>query len=302
MNASRLPCLSAEAAAAGTLPRSRSVAALVTVAARRMAPLSSMSVRLGHQLRNNGVQLARDDRRTILRTRRRVDVKAVLEAPDPMKAKQMLVIVPPHPLVPHHLAIARNKSTPSGAFRAAIAELGKILIYEAVRDGFFPTIDCQVETPVDIADATIIDPTKPVILVPILRAGLVPIEKAHEVIPVLKTFHVGYVRDEKTLEASLYLNKLPETFDADDKIIVSDPMLATGGTMFACLKDILARGAKPENVKVICIVAAPPALTKLSEEFPGLRLYAAMIDPELNEVGYIVPGLGDAGDRAFGTD
>ncbi|KAK3253557.1 hypothetical protein CYMTET_37198 [Cymbomonas tetramitiformis] len=222
------------------------------------------------------------------------------QAPDPNKSSQMLVIVPPHVLVKHNLAIARNKDTPSGAFRAAIGELGKILIYEAVRD-WLPTVDLQIETPVGVADATVVDPTKPVALVPILRAGLVPLEQASSVIPVSITYHVGYVRDEETLEASLYLNKLPPSFTPEDQIIVSDPMLATGGTMIACLKDLVSRGASVQNIRVISIVAAPPALTKLGDEFPGLKVYTAMIDPELNDVGYIIPGLGDAGDRAFGT-
>lgn len=218
----------------------------------------------------------------------------------PMQSSQMLVIVPPHPLVKHHLAVARNKDTPSGAFRASIAELGKILIYELSRD-WLPTVDFQIESPCGVAEATIVDISKPVKLVPILRAGLVPLEQVAQVLPAYETYHVGYVRDDQTLQASMYLNKLPEKFDPEDLIIVSDPMLATGGTMAMCLNDLIARGAEKTNIRIVCVVACPPALTVLSEGFPGIRVYAAMIDGELNEKGYIVPGLGDAGDRAFGT-
>jgi len=212
----------------------------------------------------------------------------------------MLVIVPPHPLVQHFMTILRNKDTPTGSFRQCMSELGRILIYEAMRD-WVPTVDFQVETPCGTADATMIDPSNPIKLVPILRAGLVPLEQAATVLPVTETYHLGYVRDEETLECSMYLNKLPEKFPPDSKIIVSDPMIATGGTMIAALKELISRGAEVENIRVIGIVAAPPALTKLGDLFPGLRIYLAMIDPELNDVGYIVPGLGDAGDRCFGT-
>jgi len=213
----------------------------------------------------------------------------------------MLVIVPPHPLISHHLAIARNKDTPGGAFKAAVVELGKLLIYELSRD-WLPIVEMQVETPMGVAaDIKLIDPREPVALVPILRAGLVPIEKAQEVLPTFDTFHIGYVRDEDTLEPTLYLNKLPKQFAPDTRIIVSDPMLATGGTMVACLKELLERGAQATNIRIVCVVAAPPALSKVSESFPGVRIYAAMIDAELNDQGYIVPGLGDAGDRAYGT-
>eukprot|EP00238_Polyblepharides_amylifera_P012635 CAMPEP_0196586746 /NCGR_PEP_ID=MMETSP1081-20130531/55411_1 /TAXON_ID=36882 /ORGANISM="Pyramimonas amylifera, Strain CCMP720" /LENGTH=218 /DNA_ID=CAMNT_0041908725 /DNA_START=273 /DNA_END=929 /DNA_ORIENTATION=+ len=217
-----------------------------------------------------------------------------------MQSSQMLVIVPPHPLISHHLTIARNKDTPSGSFRAALSELGKLLLYEMSRD-WLDTVELQIESPCGVADAKIVDPTVPINLVPILRAGLVPLEQASMVLPVTNTFHVGYVRDEETLEATLYLNKLPAKFEDGAKIVVSDPMLATGGTMVQCVTELIARGAKASNIRVLCIVACPDALSKLSTAFPGLRVYSAMIDPELNNEGYIVPGLGDAGDRAFGT-
>lgn len=212
----------------------------------------------------------------------------------------MLVYVPPHPLIKHWLAIARNKYSPTPIFRAAIAELGRLLVYELARD-WLPVVEGQVESPVGPADAQYVDPARPIKVVPILRAGLVIVEQISTVLPSQETYHVGYVRNEETLQASSYLNKLPKSFDKEDKILVADPMLATGGTVVNVLDDIIARGADASQIVVVCIVAAPPALKKLSEKYLGLKVYAAMIDSELNDKGYIVPGLGDAGDRAYGT-
>eukprot|EP00887_Chlorella_sp_A99_P004099 scaffold23.g4099.t1 len=212
----------------------------------------------------------------------------------------MLIYVPPHPLIKHWVAVLRNKGTPTPLFRSAAAELGRLLVYEAARD-WLPTIDGQVETPEGVADVTFIDPTHPVKVVPVLRAGLVLLEAAAAVLPAVETFHVGYTRDEATLEATCYLNKLPRRFSPDDRVLVSDPMLATGGTIAQVLGDVVARGAAVANVRVVSVVCAPPALKLLGDRFPGLKIYTGIIDPELNERGYIVPGLGDAGDRAFGT-
>ena len=209
--------------------------------------------------------------------------------------------MPPHPLVKHWVAILRNKETPSAIFRSAAAELGRILIYEAIRE-WIPMIEGETETPLgETADVSFIDPMKPVKVVPILRAGLVLLENTSTILPASETYHVGYVRNESTLESTCYLNKLPEKFNAEDKIMITDPMMATGGTMIHVVRDIVSRGADPANIRIICIVAAPPALQKLNAEFPGVVVYSGMIDPEINEKGYIVPGLGDAGDRAYGT-
>ena len=141
---------------------------------------------------------------------------------------QMAVYVPPHPLVKHFMAVARNKHTPPPAFRQAMSELGRILLYEAARD-LLPTIDVAVETPCGTADATFVDPERPVTVVPVLRAGLVLVEQAHLVFPMSRTCHLGYVRDEETLQPSRYLDKLPEKFTEDDLVIIADPMVATGG-------------------------------------------------------------------------
>jgi uracil phosphoribosyltransferase len=214
---------------------------------------------------------------------------------------QMLVFVPPHPLINHWLAIARNVQTPPPIFRASLAELGRLLIYECARD-WLPTIQGEVEGPLSNANVEMVDPSQPIAVVPVLRAGLVLLEEAKTVLPATNTYHLGFVRDEETLEAKLYLNKLPKQFLEGQRILISDPMLATGGTMVQAINECVARGADVSNIRIVCVVTCPPALTILSDKYPGLRLYAAMIDEELNDEGYIMPGLGDAGDRAYGTE
>ena len=236
---------------------------------------------------------------------RRAGVKTRADASEgPPRAQpnpnQMLVLVPPHPLLKHWLAVARNVQTPPPIFRAAMAEIGRILIYECGRD-WLQTFEAQVQGPLAIADVEYVNPEKPVCVVPILRAGLTLLEESASVLPSSVTYHFGYVRDEETLQPKLYLNKLPKQFAEDSQILVSDPMLATGGTIVAAIDEMVSRGASPKNIRIICVVASPVALTQLSERYPGLRVYAAMIDEVLNDDGYIVPGLGDAGDRAFGT-
>jgi hypothetical protein len=138
------------------------------------------------------------------------------------------VYVPPHPLIKHWVAVMRNKDTPGAIFRAAAAELGRILVYEAVRE-WLPVIEGEVETPLGAtADVTFVDPTQPIKLVPILRAGLILLESAATVLPATETYHIGYVRDDATLEARCYLNKLPDKLTAADRILITDPMMATG--------------------------------------------------------------------------
>lgn len=215
--------------------------------------------------------------------------------------KQMLVYVPPHPLVKHWISVLRSAETPTPVFRSAAQELGKILLYELLRE-WMPTMDAQVMTPTGhMADATFVDPTKPFMCVPVLRAGLVLLEGTQTLVPSSVTYHVGYARNESTLESTCYLNKLPNSIDKDSKVIVSDLMLATGGTMAQVVEDLVKRGADPSNIRILSAIAAPPALKRLNDAHPGLVVYTGMIDAELDGNGYIVPGVGDAGDRAFGT-
>lgn len=215
-------------------------------------------------------------------------------------ALQLRVYVPDHPLVKHWLAIARDKNTPTPLFQTAMKELGKWLTYEASRY-WLPTLEAGVETPVATSPVTLIHPQAEIVAIPILRAGLSLLEGAQEVITTTSVYHLGYKRDEETLQASCYLNNLPETFSDETCILLLDPMLATGGTIMAAMSEIIKRGANPAHVRIVSIVAAPPALKALSEAYEGLQVYTAIIDQELNDKGYIVPGLGDAGDRSFGT-
>ncbi|KAL9398751.1 hypothetical protein Peur_007712 [Populus x canadensis] len=213
---------------------------------------------------------------------------------------RMLVFVPPHPLIKHWVSVLRNEQTPSPIFRNAMAELGRILMYEASRD-WLPMVTGEIQSPMGVASVEFIDPREPVAIIPILRAGLALAEHASSILPATKTYHLGISRDEETLQPTIYLNKLPDTFPEGSRVLVVDPMLATGGTIVASLQLIKERGVENQQIKVISAVAAPPALQKLSEKFPGLHVYTGIIDPTVNDKGFIVPGLGDAGDRSFGT-
>jgi uracil phosphoribosyltransferase len=213
---------------------------------------------------------------------------------------QLRVYVPPHPLIKHWLAVARDAATPSVLFKSAMTELGRWLTYEAIRE-WLPTIETTVQTPLAECPATFINPEVPLVVVPILRAGLGLLDGAQTLLPLASIYHIGLVRNEQTLEVSCYLNKLPERLDPQTRVLICDPMLATGGTMMRAIAELTQRGIDPALVRIISVVAAPPALQQLSVAYPGLIVYTAMIDEGLNSHGYIVPGLGDAGDRTFGT-
>jgi uracil phosphoribosyltransferase len=213
---------------------------------------------------------------------------------------QLRVYVPPHPLIKHWLAVARDAGTPSVLFRSAMTELGRWLTYEAARE-WLPTIEATVQTPLSTCDATLINPEVPVAVVPILRAGLGLLEGAQTLLPLASIYHLGLVRDERTLQPMCYLNKLPEKLDPQTRVLIVDPMLATGGSIMAAMAELTHRGVDPALTRIVCVVAAPPALQLLSNAYPGLIVYTATIDETVNSQGFIVPGLGDAGDRIFGT-
>lgn len=215
-------------------------------------------------------------------------------------ALQLRIYVPPHPLIKHWLGVVRSASTPSPVFRSAMTELGRWLAYEAVRD-WLPTVDMTIETPMAACPATFVDPDAAIAIIPILRAGLALVEGIQSAVPNSSTYHIGLARNEETLEPTWYLNKLPEKFAPNTRVIISEPMMATGGTMMATLPELVKRGIDPAMIRIISVVTAPPALQKLAESYPTLAVYAAIIDEGLDENGFIVPGLGDAGDRTFGT-
>jgi uracil phosphoribosyltransferase len=213
---------------------------------------------------------------------------------------QLRVYVPPHPLIKHWLGVARDAATPSALFRSAMTELGRWLTYEAIRE-WLPTVETTIETPLSPCPATFINPEVPIVVVPILRAGLALLDGAQGILPLASIYHLGLVRNEETLEASCYLNRLPDQISPQTHVLITDPMLATGGTTIAAMEELTKRGVDPALVRIVAVVAAPPALQKLSVAYPSLSIYTAAIDEGLNEKGFIVPGLGDAGDRTFGT-
>jgi uracil phosphoribosyltransferase len=220
-------------------------------------------------------------------------------------APQLRVNVPNHPLIRHWLAVARDAATPTPLFRSAMTEMGRWLTYEAIRDeavgAWLPTLDVTVETPLAPCPGRFINPEVPMVVVPILRAGLALLEGAQALLPLASIYHIGLARNEETLEASCYLNKLPTSFDPQTRVLITEPMLATGGTIVSVMAELTARGVNPAFTRIISVVAAPPALQKLGGLYPTLNLYLGAIDEGLNDRGFIVPGLGDAGDRTFGT-
>lgn len=217
-----------------------------------------------------------------------------------MSDDRMLVFVPPHPLIKHWVSVLRNEQTPCPIFKNAMGELGRLLMYEASRD-WLPTVTGEIQTPIAAAKVEFIDPREPVAVIPILRAGLALAEHASSILPATKTYHLGVSRNEETLQPTVYLNKLPDKFPEGARVFVVDPMLATGGTIIKAIDLVKERGVGNKQIKVISALACPPALQKLSEKFPGLHIYTGAIDEVLNEKGFIIPGLGDAGDRSYGT-
>ncbi|TVU14034.1 hypothetical protein EJB05_37477 [Eragrostis curvula] len=210
------------------------------------------------------------------------------------------VVVPAHPLVKHWVSVLRNRDTPTAAFKTGVAELGRTLTYEATKD-WLPTVTKEVQSPLGACFVESIDETQPIMIVPILRAGLAFAEHATSLLPSTKTFHLGMARDEKTLQPSVYLNKLPDQFPDGCRILLMDPMLATSGTMAAAIELIKDRGADVEQIRIISAITCPPAIERLRKKFPGISVYVAAVDPVLNEKGFMIPGLGDAGDRIYGT-
>jgi uracil phosphoribosyltransferase len=213
----------------------------------------------------------------------------------------LTIHVPPHPFIANLLAICRDENTPTPIFRSAIADLGRWLTYECVRE-WLPLVEVGVRTPLElIAPAKVINTSVPFVIVPILRAGLALLDGALPLLPGAAVCHLGFVRNEETLEARCYLDRLPKQFSSETQILLLDPMIATGGTMLAAVDRLIEAGANPEQIRIVSVLCAPPGLQKLGRKYPKLIIYTAMIDEQLNDKGYIVPGLGDAGDRAFGT-
>ena len=200
-----------------------------------------------------------------------------------------------HPLVQHKVSLLRDKNTGTKEFKALVSELAMLLCYEATRD--LPTKEVSIETPVAMAQTRVLSGRK-LALVPILRAGLGMVDGMLTLIPAAKVGHIGLYRNEETLEPVEYYCKLPKDI-AERDVFVLDPMLATGGSAIDAIGQIKKRGAK--HIKFIGLIAAPEGLKALHEAHPDVDIYVAAQDEKLNENGYIIPGLGDAGDRIFGT-
>ena len=200
-----------------------------------------------------------------------------------------------HPLVKHKISILRDKNTGTNEFRSIVEELAMLMGYEALSD--LPLKDVKVETPITTCMAPMLDGRK-LAIVPILRAGLGMVPGMLALVPTAKVGHIGMYRDETTLEPHEYFCKLPKPID-ERVILVLDPMLATGGSSSDAITLVKQRGGK--KIKFVSIIGCPEGLKKLHNTHPDVQIYCGMVDEKLNENGYIVPGLGDAGDRIFGT-
>ena len=200
-----------------------------------------------------------------------------------------------HPLITHKLSIMRNKRTGSKDFRELLDEIAMLMGYEITRD--LPLEDVIIETPIEKMVAKTVSGKK-LAIVPILRAGLGMVEGLRKLVPVAKVGHIGLYRDPTTHKPVEYYCKLPH--DIEERIVILvDPMLATGGSAVDALTLLKQRGCK--NIKFMCLVAAPEGVEAVTSAHPDIEIYTAALDRELNEKAYIVPGLGDAGDRIFGT-
>ena len=200
-----------------------------------------------------------------------------------------------HPLIQHKLSILREKSTSVKEFRELISEIAMLMCYEATRD--LPLEEVEIETPVAKAKVKRISGKK-LAIVPILRAGLGMVDGMVSMMPNAKVGHIGLFRDPETLEPVKYYYKMPPDIEERDVIVV-DPMLATGGSASAAIQFLKDDGVK--HIKLMCIIGAPEGVQRMQEDHPDVDIYVAALDDHLNEHGYIVPGLGDAGDRIFGT-
>lgn len=205
------------------------------------------------------------------------------------------VFIMNHPLIKHKLSLIRDKNTGSKEFREMIGEIAMLMCYEATRD--LPLQEVEIETPVGVAKTQVISGKK-LAFVPILRAGIGMVDGVMRLVPAAKVGHIGLYRDPSSLKPVDYYCKLPGDIE-EREVIVLDPMLATGGSAVEAIKLIKSKGVK--NIKFMCIIAAPEGIKALTEAHPDVEVYCASKDERLNENGYILPGLGDAGDRLFGT-
>lgn len=206
------------------------------------------------------------------------------------------VTVVGHPLVQHKLALLRDKSTPTQSFRALVRELATLLCYEVTRD--LPLAPVTIETPLATLQARMLAAGKKLVFAPILRAGLGMLDGMLELVPSARVSHIGLYRNPATLEAVEYYYKAPTEL-AERLVIVVDPMLATGNSAVSAIEQLRGHGAA--ELRFVCLLAAPEGIVNLQRHHPDVAIWTAAIDERLNEHGYVLPGLGDAGDRLYGT-
>lgn len=199
-----------------------------------------------------------------------------------------------HPLIQQKLTYMRDKNTAPREFRKLLSEITALMIFEITSD--LPVREITIETPMETARGTVL--SEYVVLIPVLRAGLGMLDGALDLIPTAKVAHIGLYRDEKTLQPVEYYSKFPAVITSSTAIML-DPMLATGGSSSAAIA--LIKKQKPKHIKCVALVAAPEGVARMYADHPDVPIYTAALDRQLNELGYIVPGLGDAGDRLFGT-
>ena len=205
------------------------------------------------------------------------------------------VVVFDHPLIQHKLSIMRDKNTGAKEFRELLSEIAMLMIYEVTRD--LETEEVEIETPISVCKCRVLAGKK-LGIVPILRAGLGMVEGVTNLIPAARIGHIGLYRDPQTLEPVEYYCKLPD--DSENReLIVVDPMLATGGSASAAIQFLKEDGVK--HIKLMSIIGAPEGIARMQKDHPDVDIFVAGLDDHLNDHGYIVPGLGDAGDRIFGT-
>ena len=206
-----------------------------------------------------------------------------------------------NPVVLLNLCTMRDKNTDSQGVRIATRKITRCLLYEAAKN--LPLVERDVTTPLTTFRAKTVDPDINLIISPILRAGLIFTDEVIDILPQATIRHIGMYRDEKTLKPVWYYNKVPMEADNPEKfyIYITDPMLATGNSLLAAIELYANKGIPIKNIKCICIIAAPEGLKNIYEKYPDIEIITAAVDDHLNEKGYIVPGMGDAGDRIFNT-
>ena len=206
------------------------------------------------------------------------------------------VVIFDHPLIRHKIAILRDERTSMKEFRELVEEITTLMTYESLKNGV-PTTEIEVKTPLETCKQQVVKDNA-IVIVPILRAGLGMVNGIHVLFPSAKVGHIGMYRDEETLQPQSYYCKLPSGIE-DKLVLVVDPMLATGGSACDAIQLLKDRGCK--HIKFMGIIGAPEGVSKVAEAHPDVNIYVSTLDRQLNDKGYILPGLGDAGDRLFGT-